>query len=469
MAWKIIDSELTNTEFIELPEFFETSSPYSLWKINEIIENGTLYHELLPDLARLTLTPATHFPAMHLYGSRDNYDLLERNGIAILQATEGTIRHEKNGMYLLTAVFPYDEKSAEIKGKSIIKAPVKYHGETKNQLFRVNIPEKNMDESGVETVSVEAPHIFYDLADKCLDDVRPTSLTCQEALNYIYNNVYGGWAVTENQFNFSSDIIESSTSYFEGVSLAAAIVGEDNSIINRYGGYLYRDNFDFSINYKMQGMKDSGVIEYASNMKSIQFTADYSECITRLLAKDNFGNKKIITNNNVPNDEFPHHITKSVNFVYDVEDKAQFERDAEAYFDNYKQANVNIKVDLANLPDTDEYKMFLGLDDFEVGDKVSIYHKNLGILFSELEIISTVQDINTLSKTEVEIGSFKTAISRDKYMSGTVSTETDKQAETNAREIYEANTRFMASNIRNLEMFNIFEIEKRTINELEGK
>ena len=468
MAWKIIENELTNTEFSDDPDFFTVSKPDTLWRIDELIDGGTPFLPLFAELEKIALVPATHYPELRIYNPRAKYEELQKNGISILSAIEGKVRQEKNGMYLLSAKMLYDEKTAEIKGKSIVKVPIKYHDEIKNQLFRVNIPEKNMDESGIETIEIEAPHIFYDLADKCLDDVRPTNLACQAALEYIYNGVFGGWQDGENEFVFSSDIYEKSTSYFEGVSLAGAIIGEDNSIINRYGGALYRDNFSFSINREMQGHKETGVIEYANNMKSIEFAADYSECITQLIAKDNFGNRKIITNENVPSEEFPHHITKAVTFVYDEENRIQFESDALAYYDNYKQADVNIKVNIADLPDTDIYKGFKQLEDFEVGDKVIVYHKNLGINFGNLEIISTVQDITTLRKTEVEIGTFKNAISRDRFMPDTATTSPDKQAEANANEIYNANTRFMASSIRNMEMFAISELEKRTINELEG-
>lgn len=41
MAWKIIDNELTNTDFILSPEFFETSAADVMWRIkdNEIETN----------------------------------------------------------------------------------------------------------------------------------------------------------------------------------------------------------------------------------------------------------------------------------------------------------------------------------------------------------------------------------------------------------------------------------------------
>ena len=231
-------------------------------------------------------------------------------------------------------------------------------------------------------------------------------------------------------FSYYSDIKTITTAYYENVSVTAALLGEDNAFIKRWGGHIYRDNCYFSINREMEHSRPTGVIRYGCNMIDIEFDADYSECVTYLVATDNFGNYTTIVNKNVPSEEFPHHIYRSVTFNYDSEDKEQFLADAQAYFDNYKHANVNIKVSFADLSDNELYADFLELADYEVGDKVIIYHRDLNINYGNLEIISKTYDVVSGETIDVEIGTFKNAISRAGYMSGTVSvgqTAADKQ------------------------------------------
>ena len=108
----------------------------------------------------------------------------------------------------------------------------------------------------------------------------------------------------------------------------------------------------------------------------------------------------------------------------------QFHADAQAYFDEYKQSSVNITVRFANLSDLEKYKQFIDLDSFEVGDKITVYHKDLDIYYSNLEIISKRFDAVSQKTMEIQIGSFKGAITRRTFMSETVSsgdTPTDKE------------------------------------------
>ena len=221
----------------------------------------------------------------------------------------------------------------------------------------------------------------------------------------------------------------------------------------------------------MEGCQKSGIIMYSYNMTEIDFEEDDSELITILEAEDNFGNTKTIINSNVPTEDIPHHIYGYAKFSYDAEDVSAFHADAQAYFDEHKQSKVNITVRFANLSDIEKYKQFLQLDDFEVGDKVTIYHKELDIYYSNLEIISKTYDVVAQKTSEIQIGSFKSAITRRQYMADTVSsgsTVGDKSSAALEQGIYDSNTKTMASNISDMECYAIAEIEKRSIAELEG-
>jgi hypothetical protein len=165
-------------------------------------------------------------------------------------------------------------------------------------------------------------------------------------------------------------------------------------------------------------------------MTEIEFEEDDSQLITILKADDNFGNTYTISNPDVPTQAIPYHIYGYARFNYETENVQQFHADAQAYFDEHKQSNVNITVRFANLSDIEKYKQYLDLDSFEVGDKITVYHSDLDIYYSNLEIISKRFDAVAQRTMEIQIGSFKGAITRRTFMSETISsgdTPADKE------------------------------------------
>lgn len=57
--WMILDDELTNTDFLPLPEHaMQAPYPSSLWRIDEEYNNGFPWHELLPDISYIPRTGA---------------------------------------------------------------------------------------------------------------------------------------------------------------------------------------------------------------------------------------------------------------------------------------------------------------------------------------------------------------------------------------------------------------------------
>ena len=474
--WKIQDGELTNTEFIPLPERpFVGDSPYTMWRIDPDINNGMPFSPLMIGLPQYTPPPMEIQPSrplIHAYGSREqNFD---GNGYAIIEPISCEIRQEENGVYEATFETYCDkyQKYTYLRKQAQVKIPMLYHGEQIQQIFRIRQAIRRMDSSGNYRITAIAQHRFYDLQRYLIRDSRPTQLKGNEALTWIFTHGWYGGIPLVSDFSYASDIQQKSTAYYENVNVVAALLGEDQAFINRWGGRLYRDNNYFSINSEMEGCRKSGVIMYSYNMTEIEFEEDDTELITVLEAADNFGNTYEVRNTHVPNNDIPHHIYGSAYFSYDIEDKAQFHRDAQAYFDEHKQSRVNITVKFANLREVKKYKQLLELDSFEVGDKITIYHKDLDIYYSNLEIISKTFDVVAQKTMEIQIGSFKNAITRRPFMSDTVSSgnsAVDKSTSALAQDIYATNTSIMAASISGMEIFAISELEKRTIAELEGE
>lgn len=471
---KIANDELRTLDMPnDTPVLYETSYPDMIWRVDGVTNDGNIYSPLIPGMqpVDIPMYSMSVRPLIHAYDSRDTD--FTGNGYAIIEPISCQIRQEENGCY--TATFEtYCDKYNKYKylcKQALVKIPMYYHGQLTNQIFRIRNAKRSMDAEGNYHITAIAQHRFYDLSNHLIEDCRPTNLNGGNALNWIFSH---GWYGNDYNtgFRFSSNITNTATAYYENCNVVAALLGVDQCFVNRWGGKLYRDNDYFSLNTEMEGYQISGVIEYCYNMTEIEFEEDDSALITILHAKDNFGHTYTIRNNDiVPTKNYPQHIHGYAYFSYETENVTRFHADAQAYFDEHKQSSVNIKVHFANLHDVDKYKQFLDLDSFEVGDKITIYHKDLDIYYSNLEVISKTYDVVAQRTMEIEIGNFKNAITRRPYMADTVSTittATDKAIIAIQDEQYTTNTNIMGASISGMELFPISQLEKRTIAELEG-
>lgn len=431
LNWLIQNNELTNSEFIDMPATpFVDDSPLSMWRINPNINNGMPYVPLMIDLQSIPMYIQPSRPLIHAYSSRETD--FNGNGYAIIEPISCTVRQEEQGLYEAEFEAYCDkwDKFTYLRKQAQVKLPIRYHGELKQQIFRIRQTARRMDSEGNYRVQATAQHKFYDLQRYMIEDCRPSEKSGSEALTWLMTNGWYGGVPSVPEFTYASDVSEVRTAYYQNCSVVAALLGVDQAFVNRWGGRLYRDNNYFSINQEMEGCRKSGIIQYSYNMTEIEFEEDDSQLITILKAEDNFGNTYTITNPNVPTEDIPHHIYGCVRFSYEAENVALFHADAQAYFDEYKQSRVSITVRFANLADIEKYKQFLELDSFEVGDKITIYHKELDIYYSNLEVISKTFDVVSQKTMELQIGSFKDAVTRRAFMADTVSnggTVQDKQ------------------------------------------
>ena len=441
--------------------------PASLWRIDE--NNGGLpYTELMPDILyveppNLWILPQR--PLIHVYGEKTTN--FNTNGYAIIEPISCEVYHEENGEYSAQFETYCDEygKFTYLHKQAQVKIPIRYHGEVSWQIFRVMNTHRIMNADGTYRIRALAYHKFYDNNNFLIKSAHPTGMSGITALPYICtHSLYNSQIYP---FEASSDIAAGKTAYYDNMSITNALLGADQCFVNRWGGKLYRDNLYFSINDEMEYSKSAGVISYAYNLTDIDFEEDDTELITDLIAEDNFGNSYHI---GVPDSELrvPNRIYAYRSFYYDEEDVQAFHADAAAYLDEYKQSVVNITVNFLNLSELDKYKEFQQLDAYEVGDRVIIYHKDLDIYYSHLEIISKRYDVVKRRTVEIQIGDFKNAITQRAYMSDTTSDGQTAQDKMNAQ-LFAQDTKIMSVSISGMETFDIFALEKRTINELEGR
>ena len=118
-------------------------------------------------------------------------------------------------------------------------------------------------------------YISYKLKRNFLDDVRPTSLSCQNAVNHILS-----LTAFPNPFTCTSDIYESRTAYYIRINPLQALIGADNSILNNYGGYLVRNWMNIHI---AKEPKDIGYdIRLGKNLLAVEQEIDINDVVTRL-------------------------------------------------------------------------------------------------------------------------------------------------------------------------------------------
>ncbi len=446
MAWEIIDGKLTNTEFLPLPENAMTKPyplslwriedaelktglmpnlpenamtkpyPLALWRIDPTANDGYPFTELMPNIEKINLWIQPSRPLIHIYGTKAVRDSdFDSNGYAIFEPISAEVYQERNGEYSASFETHCDKfkKFMYIRKQALVKIPIKYHGKVRQQIFRIIDTVRKMNSDDTYRISAQAVHLFYGNNRFLIRSSHPTQMTGADALPYIAN--HSTYNTEAYPYICTSDIQLTRTAYYDNMSITEALLGADQAFVNRWGGKLYRDNFYFSINKETEGYQTAGVIEYGYNLTDIEFEEDDTDIITDLIAEDNFGNKYHAS---VPDNELtvPHRIFKHETFSYDVESISTFHADAEAYLEEYKQSTVSITVNFLNLSNLDKYKQFRSLDSYEVGDKVILYHKDLGIYYSNLEIISKRYDVLSQKTLEIEIGRFKNAISRERFM-----------------------------------------------------
>lgn len=426
--------------------------PYPDEKVNwtwKYSSEDTVFNGFMIGKAKPALWLQKQRPLIHVYGhTQQQFDKGEEgifdfigNGYAIIDPISCVVHVEENGEYTATIETYCDEYGnyKYLKKQALVKIPIKYHGEISNQVFRIQVVTRRMGVDGKLRITAEAMHLFYDnnryIVKECEvyntvgenNNKKIQKVKGEDALKYLikeHGSFLGHNERANYPFGFKTNIANTQEAYYDNSSLTACIMGLDDCFINRWGGKLYRDNYYFSINDKMENSRDIGVIQYGYNMQEIEFIEDDTDVLTDLYAYDNFDNEYTVSLPDVPNETFPHRIYKAVAFSYESDSVDTFEADAKAYFDEYKQSKVTITVRFANLSDYDLYKDFINLDNYEVGDRVTVYHKDMGISFYNLEIVSKTFDVVQQQTTEIVIGNFKNALSRNPLLGGTASTMT---------------------------------------------
>ena len=414
VLWQISDGTLPYKKAFPHRHGF-SDVPDSMWAIRD----GTLpYKKTFPQMYPIEPIPVQHAdPVIQgdyicAFDMHNPQDKFSDNGLCVLMPTKCELAEELNSLLEITLEHPIDAEGrwSRLLELNIIKA--------KEQLYRIYSKQTKLNSDGSKVRTVKARHIFYDLNDRLLVDVRPENKNGYDFIDWVMTHTYDDdpeHYYPQFTFTYASDIMNTATSYFIGASVTASMLGADNCFINRLGGEIYRDNFYFSINEHKEGSQQNAFdIRYGVDMIEVEENIDYSDLVTCLIVSDNFAHSKTITHGNTP--RIAHHISRSVTFSYESEEaSAAFDHDADAYFDLYKYPKINYKVKFANLKNADLYKDFIGLAECNVGDTGYIYCEELGISTLQ-KVIKKTTDLLTGDVVSIELGNMQSSLTRqDKY------------------------------------------------------
>lgn len=309
------------------------------------------------------------------------------NGIAILDdiCTKAEISNEINKDYSLNLEIIKDErgKYLRIQPLSIIKAD--------GQLFRVPYQE-NIQNGGV-SISISAKHIFYDMLYDFNLDTRATAKTVQEALQICIS-------INSKFVTTTCDNLGINTAYFIRENPIKSIF---DKIINRWGGELYRDNFNIAIKASL-GDETGYKISYGKNITGFKQKTDISNLCTRIHPLGNNGlelDSVYIESPRINN--YP--IIATREYSFDVDTKTDLLNEAEKLWGSVDIPTISYEVDFEDLSKTVEYEKLKFLLTLNLGDTVTISHSIFNVDLSA-RIIKTVKNAITGKYTKLYLGDY---------------------------------------------------------------
>ena len=187
------------------------------------------------------------------------------NGDIVLQCTKAKVHKELNGNFYIDIEAPLNYIDFIVSNNIIVA-----NTPQGDQAFRIG----NVDLTKTK-IKCKAYHVFYDTKNYLIKDNRVEYKDCNYALDYFNSNTD-----IESPFTTLSNITSLNTLYCVRQSLYEAI----QQVLERWGGYLVRDNWNIKILSKDSIGQDNGiVIRYGKNLKDITASYNWDNVVTKIL------------------------------------------------------------------------------------------------------------------------------------------------------------------------------------------
>lgn len=290
-----------------------------------------------------------------------------------------------NGVYELNFEYLLESDDSHLLENGKILQADNYDGK---QLFRILYLQKDLD-----TIKGYALHISYDLLGNFIEDIYLQGMNGTRALQEVLNR-----STDPHKFVGVSDITKLRNSRLVRKNTLEAIMGDkDNSLLSRWGGELYRDNF--RINWLEKIGNDKGVtIKYAKNLTGIEYKIDLSHLVTHFIPKGFDGlllpEKYVVS---PLAEKYKPIVKRKLLELEDVKSKKVSptqedavdhdqalallrEKSKKAFELGADKPEITCTVAFIDLSQTEEYKNYAVLEKIYLGDTVGVQYKGINIL-----------------------------------------------------------------------------------------
>lgn len=321
------------------------------------------------------------------------------NGDIIINPFKAIVHKEDNGNYYLDIEAGISYSDYIVAG-NIITADTP-HGE---QAFRISNPQK----TGTK-IKTKAWHVFYDTKNYLIADSYVVDSNCNDALDHLNSATE-----PKSAFTTLSDIKAVDSFRCVRKSLYEAI----QTVIERWGGHLVRDNFKIAIMDSI-GVDNGVTVRYRKNLKELTCDENWDSVITKILP---VGKDGILLNDQDASasiyieseTQYAIPYTKTVSFNQENVNQEDY-KDSEGKTNEaaYRSALVAdlreqaVKYLAENAVPKVNYTMKANLEKItDIGDTVQVIDERLGLNLIT-NVISFEWDCIQGRYTEIEFGNFK--------------------------------------------------------------
>lgn len=185
------------------------------------------------------------------------------NGDVVLRPFKAKIHKKDNGDFYLDLEAPIKYSDYLVSG-NIIVAPTP-QGE---QAFRIS----NLDKKSTK-ITGKVWHVFYDSENYLIADNYAVDMNCNQALDH-----FNSATEPQSEFTTLSDVQTIDSFRCVRKSLYEAI----QTVIERWGGHLVRDNFRIEIRNSI-GVDNGVTVRYRKNLKELTCTENWDKVCTKIL------------------------------------------------------------------------------------------------------------------------------------------------------------------------------------------
>lgn len=295
----------------------KNSLPLSAWRQEMLVNNDFPYIALFPDVERISYGFIGQRDYICVYDMHTDKADFASNGLAILHPTSAPVHEIINGEWTITLTHPMDPEG---RWQYILESNLIKCG---GQIFTIKRCEWHYETATTGYVVAAAEAVFYQLNDLwCYADSAPVVgwYSCEAALDgvMLIAEAHDAPGSTRYAYEWASDwmwpVQWLRTINADGCTPVELLLGSDG-IIAQKGGELYRDNFYFSINERMEGARDDAFdIRLGRNLAGIVRTVDTSQLCLLLRLKDTRTGAWVAVSydgNAWPMMQFPHNVARS--------------------------------------------------------------------------------------------------------------------------------------------------------------